>query len=138
MLYYYGKGSYQEERDKLWQRLVPKLGQAATVQGELLRAVTKLEDGCIRNDNMNWDAGFLQLASYLIQHLCDEKTFDYATQEQIKDDILEICDYGTGDQFPDYIQDEEDVFDRVTDRVIEWCHAHPKLIEHRNNHNLKR
>ena len=138
MLYYYGKGLHQKERNELWEILVPKSGQAATVQGELLRTIAKLEDGCIRNGNMNWDADFLLLTDYLLRHLCDEKTFDYDTQEQIEADILDIRDFGNGDQFPAYIGDQEDAFDRVTNRVMEWCRAHPEAIEHQKNPDLKR
>ena len=35
---------YQQEARSLWQTSVPPRGQAATVQGELLRAVEKLRD----------------------------------------------------------------------------------------------
>lgn len=45
---------YQQEARSLWQTSVPPRGQAATVQGELLRAVEKLRDEARRNGNLNW------------------------------------------------------------------------------------
>ena len=35
---------YAEEAKQLWQTYVPKSGQADTVQGELIRAIEKLQD----------------------------------------------------------------------------------------------
>jgi hypothetical protein len=46
-----------EEAKKIWQTYVPKSGQSASVQGELLRAVEKLRDEAIRNGNVNWTRG---------------------------------------------------------------------------------
>ena len=48
---------YRELGRFIWQTYVPKRGQAATVQGELLRANEKLRDESQRNGNINWDEG---------------------------------------------------------------------------------
>jgi hypothetical protein len=48
---------YLEEARSLWQTPVPASGHAATVQGELLRAVEKLRDEAQRNGNLNWGSG---------------------------------------------------------------------------------
>jgi hypothetical protein len=42
-----------EEARSLWQKAVPRTGQAATIQGELLRAVERLRDEAQRNGNIN-------------------------------------------------------------------------------------
>jgi hypothetical protein len=49
---------YLKEGKDIWSQFVPKSGQALTVQGELLRAVEKMRDEAVRNDNGNWDRGF--------------------------------------------------------------------------------
>ena len=46
---------YGQECRRIWQRLVPPEGQAATVQGELLREIEKLYHEAWRNGNINWD-----------------------------------------------------------------------------------
>jgi hypothetical protein len=47
---------YFEEAQDIWKNFVPPSGQAATVQGELLRAIEKLRDEAMRNGNGNWAA----------------------------------------------------------------------------------
>jgi hypothetical protein len=49
---------YPQEARSLWRTSVPRSGQAATVQGELLQAVEKLRDEAQRNGNINWDGGY--------------------------------------------------------------------------------
>jgi hypothetical protein len=49
----------------IWRNLVPKSGQADTVQGELLRAVEKLSWEAQNNGNINWDDRFEMLIEFL-------------------------------------------------------------------------
>jgi hypothetical protein len=60
---------YRELGRFIWQTYVPERGQAATVQGELLRANEKLRDESQRNGNVNWDEGHEILARYLLETL---------------------------------------------------------------------
>ena len=48
---------YPEEARSLWRTSIRCIGQADTVQGELLRAVEKLPDEAQRNGNLNWGGG---------------------------------------------------------------------------------
>ena len=41
-IYWMGNGKYQKEYEELWERLVPSQGNAVTVAGELLRAVSRI------------------------------------------------------------------------------------------------
>ena len=43
---------------KIWKDLVPAMGQADTVQGELLRQTEKLRTEAMDNGNINWDDNF--------------------------------------------------------------------------------
>jgi hypothetical protein len=104
---------YFEEAKLLWQNFVPKSGQADTVQGELIRAVEKLRDEAQRNGNGNWDQGFEMFCSFIADTLCKSGVFDKETQKEIKSDINRIMDY----QNP-YL--EEDLYDRLTDHIVEW------------------
>lgn len=138
MLYYDGKGRYQKECALLWNQFVPDAGQAATVQGELVRASAKLESEYIRNGNGNWDMGFRMFTNFLLRHLNDLKVFSEDQIGQIQCDISDIRAFGNGTKAPDFSTDDEDAFDRITDRVVEWCLAHPNPIVHVHNPKLKR
>jgi hypothetical protein len=61
--------NYQQEARLLWQTSVPPRGQAATVQGELLRAMEKLRDEAQRNGNLNWGSGHAAFIAYLRENL---------------------------------------------------------------------
>jgi hypothetical protein len=120
-----------DEARQLWRTAVPRSGQADTVQGELLRAVEKLRDEAQRNGNQNWDPGFESLLDYLRTHLLDGQTFSDDERTEIAADLALIANY-------DYPHTSDDVYDRLTDRVVEWTHGHPDPIRHEHNPNLLR
>jgi hypothetical protein len=137
MLYSRGEGRYEKEYQELWNRLVPESGQADTVQGELVRVIGRLGSEFDRNGNCNWDRGFRLYTNFLYKYLRDTSVFDEGTIRQIETDIQEIRDFGSHKK--DLVYDEgEDAFDRITDRVVEWCQQHPKLIKREVNPKLRR
>jgi hypothetical protein len=107
--------------------LVPRSGQAETVQGELVRAIGRLATEWSRNGNINWDDGFLRFVEYLREHLLRPTAFDKPTRDQIDADLREIEAIGEGTAGYS-AWDEECAYDRVTDRVVEWCRMHPEPI----------
>lgn len=137
MLYANGKGRYTFEYNGLWKKLVPKSGQAKTVQGELVRIVGRLADEAYRNGNANWDRGHRAYLSYLSEHLLEGSVFDSRTVAQIKRDLKNIGDMGSHPYRLAY-QPGEDPYDRITDRVVEWCQSHPEDIPHKPNPKLSR
>jgi hypothetical protein len=137
MLYNRRKGKYDREYDVLWKKLVPMRGQAKTVQGELVRAIGRLASESYRNGNVNWDGGFRGLVVFLRKHLADPKVFDAETVGQIKEDLADIGAIGNGTKGFTYPRGE-DVYDRITDRVVEWCQKHPKPIRRKQNPKLRR
>ena len=116
---------YFEEAKSIWQNFVPKSGQAATVQGELLRAIEKLRDEAIRNGNINWDNGFAILLRYLEAHLLDPETFDSTSLEKTRAAIARISK-----QDDPYLQD--DLYDELGDRVVEYFRFHGSQPHTRN------
>jgi hypothetical protein len=120
---------YYEEARQIWQNHVPARGQADTVQGELLRAVEKLRNEAHRNGNLNWDGNFERLVSFLRQILMDRQLFDSATRDELDTDldILSNADHPVTD---------DELFDRVTDRIVEWCRSHPEPISHAHDPDL--
>jgi hypothetical protein len=122
---------YFEEAMHLWQTFVPDAGQAGTMQGELIRAVEKLRDEAQRNGNGNWDRGHEIFCSFIRDTLCDSRLFDEAAIAEIKSDIARLEDY----EHP-YLED--DLYDRLADRVVEWHHQHPDPMPHKQNPELWR
>jgi hypothetical protein len=136
-LYRRGKGRYDDEYGKLWNKLVPASGQAKTVQGELVRAIGRLASESYRNGNINWDADFRTLVVYLKRHLADPAIFDAKTIATIKKDLTDIGSIGNGTKGFSY-PEGEDLYDRITDRVVEWCQHHAKPIPHKKSPKLTR
>lgn len=137
MLYSKNKGRYEKEYRELWDSLVPQSGQANTIQGELVRVIGRLASECYRNGNANWNRGFRIYTNFLARHLTDERIFDAQALSQIKEDLQTIRKFGSDSRTLKYSK-EEDEFDRITDRVVEWCQNRPEPIERKINPKLKR
>lgn len=146
MLYTLGQGRYQKEYDKLWDALVPQSGQADTIQGELIRAIGRLTSEYERNGNANWDMGFRLYTNFLFKHLRDKSVFTPQTLHQIEADLQAIRYFGSRRRNPvseqaleELVYEKgEDAFDRITDRVMQWCQHYPDPIKHAHNPKLKR
>jgi hypothetical protein len=120
---------YPHEARSLWRTSVPHSGQAATVQGELLRAVEKLRDEAQRNGNINWDGGYETLIAYLRDNLLGSTLFDQTAAEEMESDLDRLSRF-------DFPETSDAPYDRLADRVIEWCHAHPEPVPHTRNPDL--
>jgi hypothetical protein len=98
----------------IWESYVPKSGQAETVQGELLRSIEKLADEAQRNGNINFNPDCHGiLISYLRNYLTDTTIFDKETTIQINKDLDTISN--ENEPYTD-----EDLYDRLRDRIIDW------------------
>ena len=51
--YWSEQGIYQEEYNKLYEKLVPSSGSAKTLNGELIRAISRLSYDYFNNGNCN-------------------------------------------------------------------------------------
>ena len=104
---------YEDEARAIWKEYVPPSGQADTVQGELMRAVEKLRDEAIRNGNANWGKGFKILLRYLDQHLTDASVFPKTTRAETRKTLWRL-------RFAMLPVLDDDVYDRLGDRVVEY------------------
>jgi hypothetical protein len=96
------------------------------VQGELLRAVEKLRDEAQRNGNLHWGSGHETFIAYLQENLIGSAPFDQTAAQEIEADLDRLAKF-------EYPESSEAPYDRLTDRVIEWCHAHPEPMPHTRN-----
>lgn len=120
------KYDWKKEQAKLWKTLVPASGPAETLQGELIRLAGKLTDQAYRNGNMNWDDSYPTSWRFIGQKISDDTIFSEQEKKQIKDSIEEIIrDF----EQPD-LSGEGSAYYIVSQRVVDWCMAHPKPIAH--------
>ncbi len=126
--------NWKKEQGRLWRELVPTDGQADTLQGELIRIASKLMDQAYRNGNMNWDADHERMWRFIAQKIASDPIFNSSEQTLIREKIGEIIrDEASpdlsGDGSPYYI---------ITEKVVDWCMAHPQPIPHTKDPTLKR
>jgi len=113
---------YFEEAKNIWKNYVPKSGQSEIVEGELIRAIEKLRYEAQNNGNGNWDEGFELFCQYIWDILNDDKVFEKDVLHEIRTDIDTI----NNSDVPYF---EDDLYDRITDHVIEWSIAHKGPIK---------
>lgn len=107
----------------IWRNLVPKNGQATTVQGELLRAVEKLRWEAQQNGNINWGGGFAILIDYLQDTLTDYPGFNSSDRTVITSDLARL---GEAQGCMPYVED--DLSDRLTEYVVTYSRDNPVHI----------
>ena len=91
-------GTDNEVAAWIWRNLVPKSGQADTVQGELLRAVEKLRWEAQTNGNINWDEGFEILIAFLEKNLLSHPGLDASKREVIHRDLERLLFFASPDE----------------------------------------
>lgn len=122
---------YAEKAKFIWQNFVPKSGQAEFVQGELLRAIEKLRDEAQKNGNGNFHKKCHgKLVSYLRQKLTDPKLFNSEQVKQIKLDLNLL----SLERQP-YL--ENDIYDRIGDRIVDWYIFYGERVKHFYNTDLQ-
>ena len=115
----------------IWREYVPKNGQAATVQGELLRASEKLRDECHRNGNANWDSGHEILAKFILDTLTTSDSVPGHAKDQLTRDIERVMDY-------EHPYSEDDLFDRIERVIFDWYLLNKEPIPRSPNPALRR
>jgi len=127
------RDQWKIDLDRLWGELVPNSGQALTVQGELIRNISRLNDECYRNGNCNWDEGHEKWCAFLRAWLGDEVVFDKNEIAQINVAIDKMLDFEnldtSGNGSCGYF---------VAEKVVTWCLKHPILIPRIIDSTLKR
>ncbi len=137
-------GTNHEIASWIWHHLVPKNGQANTVQGELLRAIEKLRWEAQENGNINWDEGFIILIDFLADTLTKGTALSPKDWELVREDLNRLRSFQPiDDEAEDFDEDalayvEDDLYDRLTDYVVAFSKAHPQTIPHPPNPKLMR
>lgn len=130
---------FNDELSVLWKKLVPKEGEAETIQGEMVRAIGRIKGEYYKNGFGNWYPMYYKLAQFLATHLADENTFKPFTVAVIRADIRALNAYGNtvdeiGDPYETFhfslfeTTDLEEAFGRLDAAIAVWCKRHPELI----------
>lgn len=113
----------------VWATQVPKRGQSSTVQGELLRAVVKLEDEATRNGNVNWGEAHARLLAFLQRTLPPEGWRARSRRKQILEDLARVGDF-------ERPLTDQATWERLNDAVGDWCHEHPEPLPREHDPDL--
>src|SRR5262249_36436393 len=103
----------------IWHNLVPKSGQAAFLQGELVRAVEKLRWEAQENGNIKWGSGFELLIDLLTDHLLGEVRLSREEKAAIASDLerlrnfLPVHELKADADAKDLPYVEDDLYDRL-------------------------
>jgi hypothetical protein len=111
----------------LWETFVPPAGQAETEQGELIRILEKIDYEIRDRVKGNWDDQYVLLANYLRDSLIASKIFPEEIVEEIKNDINSLT------RREDELFFDDDIYDRLTRRIVEWYWRHKEPIVHIEN-----
>ena len=122
---------YLEKAKLIWKNYVPTKGQSKYVQGELLRALAKLQEEAQINGNINWDEGFEILAMYLRNTIEGYKILKGNKLEKFKDDVDQLLIYTTP-------YTDDDLYKRLERAVVDFYIRFPEPIKHQFNPNLHR
>lgn len=126
------QSTYFETSKFLWQTFVPKSGQAETKQGEFIRIIEKLDREIRGNAKANWDEQFVFLANSLRDGLIESTIFPKEIEKEIRNDIDSLT------RSPDEVIVDDEIYTRVTRRIVEWYWRHKEPIKHIENANLRR
>jgi hypothetical protein len=116
--YWSGTGALQKEYDALYNELVPSQGKADTIEGEVLRASSKIVYRHYNDGDLFNEASFDQLEPYIGPVTSYDDLAHKAIEFALKAngnytpnpdwDSLDVMDYGPAEEEDDDYDDEED------------------------------
>lgn len=137
---------FRRRISKLWEKLLPAQGASDTLQGELVRALLRLESEYYKNGMMNWGDGskfYENLTELIHKTLKSDPGFSGLVKSIIDADISEIKESGqngkamaTGKKRPtdafggNFLipADVEKSHSRLGALIVLWCERHPEPI----------
>lgn len=133
---------FDDELSDLWKKLVPKEGEAETIQGEMVRAIGRIKGDYYRNGFGNWYPHYYKLSQFLATYLIDESTFKPFTLSVLRADIRALNAYGSsvmaaGNPYETFhfslfeTTGIEEAFERLDAAIVVWCKRHPELIPYK-------
>lgn len=118
----------------VWHNLVPKQGQADSIQGEILRSIERLRTEAQENGNINWDDGFDLFITFLQNIFENESNFSTEIKASINSDLFRLknflpvdkLQYDSQKSMLPYVED--DLYDRLQSYFVQFCRHNPEVI----------
>jgi hypothetical protein len=123
-----GFGHASRRFAELWDSLVPDQGQAATVQGEVLRSIDRLRSEDYRNGCINWDDYFESMVHFLRERFAGAECFDAPTRRRIQSDLKAVVRNGRRGSQLDTAQTMKQVFGRLIEHGVMFVESNSTLI----------
>ena len=108
---------WTQDYRRLWKELVPRRGQAKTVQGELIRCIGKLTDEAYRNGNENWDENFELMVQFVGKTLDDGRVFSADERANIRKAVAELLKHYDS---PD-VSGRGSCYYYLAEKAVKWC-----------------
>lgn len=109
--------------------LVPEGGPAASIQGEILRAVGRLATEDRRHGCVNWGQFYERLVEFLLRWLPNHDIFDAEQRARILQDLDAVVVNGRDGLDAKGIRV---VFGRLIEDAVAYCQALPELVPNEN------
>ncbi|MCE9637702.1 MAG: ankyrin repeat domain-containing protein [Planctomycetes bacterium] len=113
---------WRAQFDSLWRELVPRSGEADTVQGELIRSLGRLADEALRNGNGNWDRRFVRMCNFAANTLDDPVVFSADEIRVIQTAIDAVLAHEQVKRGP---------HDALAQFAVRWCERRRELVPRR-------
>ena len=110
---------WKKQFSEFWRLLVPKSGEAETIQGEVIRIVGKVGHEILDNGGINWNRGFSKMLQELIKYFsCGIKLseIDIETVSNAKKRL-------SGGTF------NEEAIEKLEEMAVKWVLANPTPIK---------
>ncbi len=106
--------TWQKQYDELWNLLVPGVGHANTVQGEVIRIVGRISNEILDNGSINWDDEYRKMVMALSTYF---QTFDGETTERACELTEKINE-----------NSDKDVLYQLTEITVDWVMKNNKPV----------
>lgn len=83
--------AWQTQHNELWNLLVPGVGKAQTVQGELIRITGKISHELIDNGGLNWNRSFRSMAGTIADYVRLGTPLEETAQQEIAALTRHLC-----------------------------------------------
>ena len=113
------EGSWEEQYEELWSFLIPSIGAARTVQGEVIRIPGRVRDELDRNGGANWDRNYRKMLQAMPHYLSLGTPLSDTDLEEAKQLISQIY----GKDFNDVLR-----LDRLCQLSLAWIEQNPEPL----------
>lgn len=111
--------AWRAQFDSLWRELVPRSGEAETVQGELVRSLGRLADEALRNGNMNWDRRFVRMCRFAAKTLEEPGVLSSEEVGEAQAAVNEVLDHESIRKGP---------HETLARLAVKWCERRKDLV----------